>query len=97
MNTDRTPTFLMANLGSEFIRLYVALEGTDLVRIEESRARAMRIIDTLPLHPELKGRTDEIEILRNVLEDSILSKPRYRINKNDLEAYFAPFALRVLG
>ena len=94
MNTERTPAFLMANLGSEIQRLYAS---TDLDHQEESCLRAFRIIEALKEHPQLQKRTGELEILGNILNDKKSPHPRLKVTSEDLQAYFMPFALRALG
>ncbi len=97
MNTERTPAFLMANLGSEVSRVYAAREACDMARIEQSFTRALSILERLREHPLLAGRTAEIEILQDVLMDSATAHPRYAVSKGQFEAYFLPFAQRVLS
>jgi hypothetical protein len=92
----RTSNFLMANLGSEIVRLCQAAEARNLDRVTESCARALHITDELIAHPSLEGRTGEIEILKNVIEDIAGAVPKYDISHKDLESYFMPFAVRAL-
>lgn len=93
---ERTPNFLMANLGSEVARLYAAKDADNDERVVASSERALHIIDELSAHPELEGRAEEIDILRDVIEDTTSPTPQYRVSSKDLEAYFMPFALRTL-
>ena len=86
----------MANLGSEVARLVRAVESKSLARADESCTRALDIVNELLAHPELKGRTEEIEILKDVIEDISSVMPKYRIKSEELESYFMPFAMRTL-
>ena len=97
MNTERTPAFLMANLGSEVTRIYAAREARDTARGEQSLSRALSILERLREHPLLAGRTGEIEILHDVLIDSATAQPRYAVSKSQFEAYFLPFAQKALS
>ncbi len=93
---ERTPQFLMANLGSEVARLYSAQDAHAAERAATSSVRALNIVDELLKHPELEGRASEINILRTVIEDKTSPAPQYTVSSKDLEAYFMPFALRTL-
>lgn len=93
---ERSSQFLMANLGSEVARLYAAKDSNINERVVASSERALHIIDELSAHPELEGRAGEIDILRDVIEDTTYPTPQYGVSSKDLEAYFMPFALRTL-
>lgn len=94
MNNTRTPAFLMGNLGVEVERFYTA---TDATRREESHARIMRIVDSLRNNAELQGRTGEIDIICDILEDTKSASHKYHVTPEDLQAYFMPFALKALS
>lgn len=92
----RTSHFLMANLGSEIARFYRAMDTNAMERALACSERALRIIEELRTYPELRGRTDEIDILSAILQDASSAAPAYKVSHQDLEAYFMPFALRTL-
>jgi hypothetical protein len=93
---QKDATFLMANLGSEVARLYKAIDLKSSQRVEESRTRALRIIDELLLNPQTQGRSGEIKILKDVIEDISTPMPKYLVKSKEFEVYFMPFALRTL-
>lgn len=97
MNTVRTPLFLMANLGSEVSQIFSHIEKGDLSSAKSSHSRAERIVRTLLLHPGMKNRTGEVEILEEIMEDVFAPHRRFLITKAEIESYFLPFALRVLS
>lgn len=86
----------MANLGSEVVRLYSALDTDAFEKVVESRTRALYIVDELLSCPQMQGRSGEIEILRDVIHDTAEATPKYLVKGKDLEAYFMPFAMRTL-
>ena len=97
MNTTRTTLFLMANLGSEVSQIFSYAEKGELKLAESARLRADRIIKELLAHPEMKGRTGEIEILKSVIEDLFARERQFAVNKTEIEEYFMPFALRLMA
>ncbi len=86
----------MANLGSEVARLYKAMDSHSYDRAAESRARALHIIDELLAGPQTKGRTGEVIILKDIIENVSEAEPELRITGKELEAYFMPFAMKTL-
>lgn len=92
MNTIRTPLFYMANLGSEFFRVFLEYQRKDFKKMHNSIIRAKNIIEKIEEFPEMKGRTGELEILKSIIED--LNQKRCEINKEQLINYFTPFAMR---
>lgn len=64
---------------------------------EDSLNRASRIINELMSHPELDGRTEEVEILEDIIYDLFLDQSQFSIEKSEIEEYFIPFALRALA
>ena len=64
---------------------------------ESASSRADRIITELLLHPEMKGREGEIEILKEVVKDVLKKKRHFAVSKEEIEEYFMPFALRLLS
>ena len=43
----------------------------------------------------MKGRTDELEILKSIIED--LNQKKFELDKNQLLGYFSPFAIRLMS
>ena len=95
MNTTRTPLFYMANLGSEMSRILLEYEKKDFEKMENSILRAEDIIKKIKEFPEMKGRTDELEILKSIIED--LNQKKFELDKNQLLGYFSPFAIRLMS
>lgn len=96
MKTERTATFLMANLGSEVSRLFSAQNSGEKDKGLGAAARAHEILDELLARPEMKERGGEINILYDIIEDAFSDTPRYPLRKEELENYFMPFALRTM-
>lgn len=97
MKTTRTPLFLMANLGSEMSQLFSYTEKGELKMAESASARANRIIAELLLHPDMRGRGGEIEVLREVIKDVLMEKRHFSVSKGEIEEYFMPFAPRLMS
>ncbi|MDO8523191.1 MAG: hypothetical protein Q7S12_02820 [bacterium] len=95
MNTARTPLFYMANLGSEVARALLEYEKGDFEKMRNSIIRAKNIIMKVEEFPEMKGRTGELEILKTIIED--LNQKKFELNKDQLLAYFSPFAMRLMS
>lgn len=95
MNTQRTPLFYMANLGSEVSRALLEYEKKDFETMRGSIARAQEMITRIEAFPEMKGRAKELEILRLIIED--LNQKKFELNKNQLLDYFSPFAARLMS
>ncbi|KKR46936.1 MAG: hypothetical protein UT90_C0014G0025 [Parcubacteria group bacterium GW2011_GWA1_40_21] len=91
---ERTPLFYLANLGSEVNRIFILKEKGLLKEAERAYARAMDIVEKLLSHPDLEGRTWEIEILKDYLEQSMISD-RVRFFKQEWQRYFSPYANRL--
>jgi len=94
---ERTATFLMANLGSDMSQLFSHIDNGELEKAKSPRERANRIIDELLNHPELKGRSGEVEILKKIIQDVFSEKRELKVEKEEIEDYFMPFALRALS
>ncbi|HCB35026.1 MAG: hypothetical protein A2W52_02355 [Candidatus Taylorbacteria bacterium RIFCSPHIGHO2_02_49_25] len=92
----RTTAFLMANLGSDISQLFSHIENGEARMVTSAAQRAGKIIAELLAHEELEGRTKEIEILRDIIDDALSGKRLFDVNKNDMEDYFMPFSIRVL-
>lgn len=96
-NTARTSLFLMANLGSEVSQIFSHAEKGDWKMAELSASRAVKIIDELLKHSEMRGRTGEIDILKEVIEDAFSQRRRFKVKKSEIDEYFMPFALRFMN
>ncbi len=86
----------MANLGSDISQLFSHLERGETRLATSAAGRARKIVEKLLAHEELKGRTAEIEILRDIIDDALSGKPLFDVSRNELEDYFLPFSMRVL-
>ena len=95
MNTNRTPLFYMANLGSEITRALLEYEQKDFTKMQDSISRAEGIIMKIEEFPEMKGRTGELQILKSIIVS--LHDKKFEINKEQLLDYFSPFANRLLS
>lgn len=95
MNTERTPLFYMANLGSEVSRAILEYQKEDFEKMRNTIIRAENIINKIAEFPEMKSRTGELEILRSIIED--LNQNKLEINKDHLVNYFTPFATRFMS
>lgn len=91
---ERTPLFYLANLGSEVNRIFTLKEKGLLKEAEGAYIRAMGIVEKLLNHPELEGRTGEIKILKDYLEQSMTSD-RAQFLKKEWQSYFYPYAKRL--
>ena len=89
--------FLMANLGSEIERVFSASEMGDSVRLQSAAERAFAIINSLRIHTDLEGRTREVDIIENVLNDLVNNSHLYAVKRTDLASYFMPFAQKALS
>lgn len=92
----RTPAFLMANLGSDISQLFSHFEKKESHLVESAATRARKIITELLAHEELKGRTREVEILRDIIDDALSGKRLLDVSKDEIESYFMPFSLRII-
>lgn len=93
---ERTALFYLANLGSEVNRIFTLKEKGLTREAEGAYLRATDIIEKLLTHPELEGRTDEIKILRDYLEQSLTSE-RTEFLKKEWQGYFSPYANRLFS
>ncbi len=91
---ERTPLFYLANLGSEVNRIFTLKEKGLLKEAEGAYTRAMGIIDKLSSHPDLEGRTGEIKMLKDYLEQSMKSDCAQFLKK-EWQRYFSPYANRL--
>jgi hypothetical protein len=95
MNTDRTPLFYMANLGSEVSRAILECQKMEYEKLHSSVIRAREIITKIEEFPEMKGRTSELDILKSIIED--LNNKKFELNKDQLLDYFSPFVARLMA
>lgn len=97
MNTTRTPQFYMANLGSEVSGIYSALSVADHEACHARYERAKKIITEWRLLEKRPSAVAEMDLLENIIDDLVSVKRKFKVPKVDMEAYFRPFALRVLS
>ena len=95
MNTERSARFLMANLGSEVSRILNWKEKGDMEMAKKCLGRAESILEQIVSAPEMKGRNEEIILLRDVIKDLFRQESAYSINGHQLKEYFLPFAERI--
>lgn len=95
MNTNRTPLFYMANLGSEVSRILLEYKKKDFEKMRGSILRAKNIIEKIGEFPEMKNRTEELEILKSIIHD--LNQKKLEINEEHLINYFTPFVVRLMS
>lgn len=96
MNMERTPLFYLANLGSEVNRIFTLKEKGLLKEADGAYARAMSIVEKLLNHPDLEGRTEEIKMLKDYLEQSMKSE-NAQFLKKEWRGYFSPYANRLFS
>lgn len=92
----RTPLFLMANLGTEIVRIFSFQEKGDRELANRSAERALKIIAELTTQKESEGAAREAEILKMVVEDSISKETELHNNKREWESFFLPFAIKAM-
>lgn len=88
--------FLVANLGSEVARLFRAKKEHNSERVRGAYLRASEIVKELHANTSASGRK-ESSILQAVLDDIMQENPTISIRSEALNAYFLPFAHKVLG
>jgi hypothetical protein len=93
---ERTPLFLMANLGSEVSRIFNAKEKSDNVMLENALKKAKEIISHIMQFPEMKSRIIELESISLVISDISSEDPQMHISPEHLKSYFLPFAMRLM-
>ncbi len=97
MKAKRTSMFLMANLGSEMSQFFSYAESGEWNMAQHAAERAEKIIARLLEHRDLKGRTGEVEILKEIIHDTISRERRFVVKKSEIEDYFLPLALRAIN
>lgn len=96
MSNERTPLFLMANLGSEMTRLLIACESKDMEKLRGASSRAEKMLSEIEDFDEMQSRKDELEKIRYIIKDCNEKSQKLFIDKKSLESYFVPFALRLV-
>lgn len=95
MNPERSTLFLMANLGSEMLRMFGHKQTGQRDLMGKSADRALAIISSLTEHTDLGSGAQEIQILKDIINDMLSPAPTLSIQKRDLDIYFNPFASRL--
>ncbi len=93
---QRSPLFLMANLGSEVSKIFSAHEKNNMEMLISAHRKAQEIISQIVLFPEMRSRIPEIEILSSVISDISVANPRFQVSQKNLKSYFYPFALQLM-
>lgn len=96
MNTERTTSFLMANLGSELTRFFVLQRQGDHKNAEARANRSLDIISKIMVREDIGNGKKEIGILKDIVEDVLSGSRKYNVTGEELSSYFFPFAQRVL-
>ena len=97
MTTERSTVFLMANLGSEIERLYMAHDSGDRGKITGSYERAVAIITELENRDDIGNGKGEVELVKGVVDDIASANPQLSVRAEDMRSYFLPFAMRALS
>lgn len=90
-------TFLMANLGSEVTRLLQARGEKNVERMKGAHDRGCKILDSMTMLPDMESRKKELDIVREVMDDFMLEKPKLAVHQEFLKNYFLPFALKAMS
>lgn len=85
----------MANLGSDVSQLFSHIEKGETRLAASAVKRARKIIEELLAHDKLMGRTGEVEILRDIINDAFSGKRLLDVSRDELEEYFLPFCTRI--
>ncbi len=93
--SQRTSLFLFANLGSEISKIFSAKKTHNTSMFERAMTNAESIISELKTIPDTKDN-QEVDILKDIVQDFKEIKPKYNIPREDFEAYFYPFALKIM-
>lgn len=97
MNTLRTPQFYMANLGSEVVGMYSALDKGDSDTCRTCYERAKKIIADWRILEVRESARAEMKKLEEVIDDLMSGTPLLKVPKAEIESYFMPFALRLMS
>lgn len=94
--TERSNLFYMANLGSEFLRVFSAYEKKDMKATQSAAERCLSITDTLLKNKKSIGEEKEILMLKNIVSGFLNNEP-FIIKRSEIESYFNPFAVRMVS
>lgn len=92
---ERNSLFYMANLGSEFVRVFNALDKKNESAGRAAANRCLGIIGKIRGLEDMKSRLAETDKLIDILNDVFLEVPKYSISRSQIETYFNPFAIRM--
>ena len=96
MNTERTPLFLMANLGTEVSRIISAKERGDTTLAQSAFLRAEKMLGEIRAFPEMTPRELEISALEQAIRSFVEPNPDIIVSSTHMKNYFAQFALRLI-
>ena len=91
----RNSLFLMANLGSEFSKIFSHLDERNSNFFIYAMKKARSIIKELKSLPETKNN-QEIDILESIIDDIDKNSRKYDVSKSQMNSYFYPFATRMM-
>lgn len=97
MNTQRTSSFLMANLGAEVSRIISAKNAENEKFAKECLLRAEKILKEVMTFPDMEKRSSEIETLLNVIREIVNPNPTIIVSQQNIISYFIPFALKLVS
>jgi hypothetical protein len=98
MTNERTPMFLMANLGSEVTRLLSAKKCGDGGSVKEALKRCRGILRTLGESCSERSAREELRLLQSVIERQVADSADVPlVLEQSLKRYFVPFAVRVMS
>jgi hypothetical protein len=95
MTVAITPVFLMANLGTEFSRIFTYRNNKNSTSFKVAISQIKNIISQLKSFPVGKNNS-EIDILLDIAEDVKNETNKYEVSGKDMDEYFYPFAIRCL-
>lgn len=94
--TERNHLFYLANLGSEMLRVFSALEKGDIELKRSSIDRCNNLIDKIIKSDNLIDKNHEVFILKQILDSLLIDESKeFFITKKEINNYFNPFALRL--
>lgn len=96
MNSERTPLFLMANLGAEVSRVFSLSDKGDKENALRASGRAKAIITDLYKYEEMLPRKQELEKIIDII-DSKFSDIGINVQNSDVLDYFNHFALKLMS
>jgi hypothetical protein len=75
-------------------------KGSFVIQSNQARAsaeRSLKITTALEQHPQINGGTQEVEIIKDIIKDTLLAKSHYHITESEINDYFRPFSMRALA